>query len=154
ILEDAGIKEAEAFLAVSSGDNSNIVSARVAREHYHVPRVIARINDPRRADIYERLNIPTIAPVRWGVRQAMLMLLHEGQDTQDRFAGGELLRVRVDVPAHLVGRPVSHLAEDGRVLVAGVERGGAAFVPSTNSTFQQGDVVQLILHQDALPGLE
>src|SRR5436189_6361975 len=85
VLEEAGIKDCDAFVAVSSGDNSNIVSARVAREHYHVPRVIARINDPRRADIYERLNIPTIAPVRWGVRQAMLMLLHEGQDTQDSF---------------------------------------------------------------------
>ena len=69
VLEDAGIKEAEAFVAVSSGDNSNIVSARVALEYYHVPKVIARIYDPRRADIYERLNIPTVATTKWGVKQ-------------------------------------------------------------------------------------
>src|SRR5204862_1927827 len=75
-LEEAGIKEAEAFVAVSSGDNSNILSARGAREHYHVPNVIARIFDPRRAEIYERLNIPTVASVRWTAKQVMLMLSH------------------------------------------------------------------------------
>src|SRR5262245_65769691 len=65
VLEEAGIKDADAFVAVSNGDNSNIVSARIAREHYHVPKVIARIYDPRRAEIYEKLDIPTIASVRW-----------------------------------------------------------------------------------------
>lgn len=154
ILEEAGIKEADAFLAVSSGDNSNIVSARVAREHYHVPKVIARINDPRRADIYERLNIPTIAPVRWGVKQAMLMLFHEREEIRESMAGGDLLRVRVEVPEHLVGKPVSSLAEKGRVLVAGVERGGTGFIPVDDSTYQKGDVAQLILHRDAMEGLD
>src|ERR671931_1586445 len=71
ILQEAGIKEADAFVAVSNGDNSNIVSARVAREHYHVARVIARIYDPRRAEIYERLDIPTIATVRWAAKQIL-----------------------------------------------------------------------------------
>jgi trk system potassium uptake protein TrkA len=74
VLEEAGIKEADAFIAVSSGDNSNIVSARVALEHYHVPKVIARIFDPQRAEIYERLNIPTVATTTWGVKQFQLML--------------------------------------------------------------------------------
>src|SRR5437870_1418722 len=69
VLEEAGIKEAGAFIGVSNGDNSNIVSARIAREHYHVPKVVARIYDPRRAEIYERLNIPTISAVRWASRQ-------------------------------------------------------------------------------------
>jgi trk system potassium uptake protein TrkA len=154
VLEEAGIKEADAFLAVSSGDNSNIVSARVAREHYHVPNVIARIYDPRRADIYERLNIPTIAPVRWGVKQAMLMLFHDRQEIRESMAGGDLLRVRVDVPEHFVGKPVGSLAEKGRVLVAGVERGGSGFIPDTDSTYQKGDVAQLILHRDALEALD
>ena len=150
VLEEAGIKEAEAFLAVSSGDNSNIVSARVARETYQVPNVIARINDPRRADIYERLNIPTIAPVRWGVKQVLLMLFHEREEIRESMAGGSLLRVRVDVPAHLVGQPVSSLAAVGKVLVAGVERGGGGFVPVADSTFQQGDVAQVVLSKDAM----
>src|ERR1043165_1025748 len=80
VLEGAGIREADAFVAVSSGDNSNIVSARVALEDYHVPKVIARIFDPRRAEIYERLNIPTVATTTWGVKQFQLMLLHTGKE--------------------------------------------------------------------------
>src|SRR4029078_2306859 len=73
ILEEAGIKEGDPFLASSNGDNSNIVSARVALEHYHVPNVIARIYDPQRAEIYQRLNIPTVATTTWGVKQIMMM---------------------------------------------------------------------------------
>src|SRR3954470_4735779 len=69
VLEEAGIKEADAFVAVSNGDNSNIVSARVALEHYHVPNVIARIYDPQRAEMYQRLNTPTVATTTWGVKQ-------------------------------------------------------------------------------------
>ena len=72
-----GSRKTEGFVAVSSGDNSNIVSARVALEHYHVPKVVARIYDPRRADIYERLNIPTVATTKWGVKQIQLMLFHD-----------------------------------------------------------------------------
>ena len=83
VLEEAGIKDADAFLAVSSGDNSNIVSARVAREYFGVARVIARINDPRRADIYERLNIPTVAPVRAGVKQIMLLMFHPREEIRE-----------------------------------------------------------------------
>src|SRR3954462_6668128 len=88
VLEEAGIKEADAFIAVSNGDNSNIVSARVALEHYHVPKVIARIFDPRRAEIYERLNIPTVATTTWGVKQIMLMLTHPREEIKESLVGG------------------------------------------------------------------
>src|SRR5438477_8232831 len=93
-LEEAGIKDADAFIAVSSGDNSNILSARVAREYYHVPQVIARIYDPRRAEIYERLNIPTVATTTWGIKQIQLMLLHDRQEVRDSLGGGSILRLR------------------------------------------------------------
>ena len=150
VLEEAGIKEAEAFIAVSNGDNSNIVSARVAREHYHVPRVVARIYDPRRAEIYERLNIPTIATVRWAAKQILLMLFHAREELKESLAGGDLFRMRVQVPPHLVGKPVSHLSSAGKVLVAAVDRGGSGFLPEERSTFQEGDVAHVIVAQDAL----
>src|SRR6059058_674217 len=85
VLEEAGIKQADAFIAVSSGDNSNIVSARIAREHYHVPKVIARIYDPRRAEIYERLNIPTIASVAWSVQQIEYLLFHGREELKESY---------------------------------------------------------------------
>src|SRR5881396_3297888 len=113
-LEEAGIKDADAFIAVSSGDNSNIVSARVALEHYHVPKVIARIYDPRRAEIYERLNIPTVATTTWGVKQILLMLSHPREEIKESLAGGDLFRMRLEVPRHLIGTPVRSLNMEGK----------------------------------------
>ena len=150
VLEEAGIKEAEAFVAVSNGDNSNILSARVAREHYHVPRVVARIYDPKRAEIYERLDIPTIATVRWAAKQVLMMMFHPREELKESLAGGEIFRMRVEVPQHLIGKSVSNLAEEGKVLVAAVDRGGKGFIPDSGSTFRNGDVAQLIVHRDAL----
>jgi trk system potassium uptake protein TrkA len=154
VLEEAGIKDADAFLAVSSGDNSNIVSARVAREHYHVPKVIARIYDPMRAEIYERLNIPTVSTTRWGVKQMMLMLSFEREEIKESLAGGDLIRLRLPVPDHLVGKPVSTLSLDGQILVVGVDRGGTGFIPIASSTFQEGDHAALVVHKDSLETLD
>jgi trk system potassium uptake protein TrkA len=154
VLEEAGIKEADAFLAVSSGDNSNIVSARVAREHYHVSKVIARIYDPMRAEIYERLNIPTVSTTRWGVKQMMLMLSFEREEIKEALAGGDLIRLRLPVPEHLVGKPVSALELAGTILVVGVDRGGTGFIPVAASTFQEGDHAAIVVHKDALETLD
>jgi trk system potassium uptake protein len=145
VLEDAGIKEADAFVAVSSGDNSNIVSARVALENYHVPRVIARIYDSRRAEIYERLNIPTVATTRWGVKQIQLMLFHDREEIRETLGGGDLLRLRVPIPEALAGSPLSHFEVEGKVLVAGVSRGGGGFLPKKDSTVQAGDYLILMV---------
>jgi trk system potassium uptake protein TrkA len=154
VLEEAGIRDADAFIAVSSGDNSNIVSARVALEHYHVPKVVARIFDPRRAEIYEQLNIPTVATTTWGVKQIQLMLLHTTTEVRDTFGGGEILRVRVAVPAHLVGKPTTSLNVDGQIIVAGVSRGGKGFIPSSDSTMQEGDFLIVMVGKDHMEDLE
>jgi len=154
LLEEAGVKEADAFISVTNGDNSNIVSARVAREYYHVPKVIARIYDPRRAEIYERLNIPTVATTTWGVKQILLMLSLPREEIKESLAGGDLFRMRVEVPPHLVGKPVRSMNIQGKVLVAGVDRGGHGFIPVDSSSFQQGDVVHFILQKDAVDTLD
>jgi trk/ktr system potassium uptake protein len=154
ILEEAGIKEAEAFIAVSSGDNSNIVSARVALEHYHVPRVIARIYDPRRAEIYERLNIPTVATVRWGVKQIELMLFHDREEVRESLGGGDLVRARVPVPQHLVGKPVTSLNIPGKLTVVAVSRGGGGFIPVADSVLQAGDYLGVIMAKDGMDLLD
>ncbi len=154
VLEEAGIKEVDGFVAVSSGDNSNIVSARVALEHYHVPKVIARIYDPRRADIYERLNIPTVASTKWGVKQIQLMLFHDRSEVRESLGGGDLVRLRVPVPHHLLGKPVSTLNVEGKLLVAGVSRGGGGFIPTRDSTLQDGDYLAVIMSKDGMDLLD
>jgi trk system potassium uptake protein len=154
VLERAGILEAGAFVAVSSGDNSNIVSARIAREHYHVEKVIARIYDPRRAEIYERLNIPTVASVRWAAQQIQFLLFHGKEEMRDSVAGGSLLHYALEVPDHLIGKPVASVEAGGRVDVSAVERGGAGFLPTTGSTFQKGDVAHFLVTKDAMEELD
>ena len=154
VLEEAGIKEADAFVAVSSGDNSNIVSARVALETYHVPRVIARIYDPRRADIYERLNIPTVATTKWGVKQIQLMLFHDRQEIRESLGGGDLLRVRVPVADHLIGKAATSLNVAGQILVAEVARGGGGFLPTDETTLQAGDYLIVMLTRDGMDSLD
>ena len=154
VLEAAGIKEADAFIAVSSGDNSNIVSARMALEHFHVPRVIARIYDPRRAEIYERLNIPTVATTTWGIKQIQLMLFHDRQEVRESLGGGDLVRLRLPVPPHLVGTSVSSLNVEGKILVAGVSRGGGGFIPTAESTLQTGDYLAVVMSKDGMDLLD
>ena len=154
VLEEAGIKDADAFVAVSSGDNSNIVSARVALENYHVPKVVARIYDPRRADIYERLNIPTVATTRWGVKQIQLMLLHDRQEIRETLGGGELLRMRMPVGPHMVGKPATSFNVPGKILIAGVSRGGGGFLPTDDSTVQAGDYLVVMLTKDGMDTLD
>lgn len=148
VLEDAGIKDADAFVAVSSGDNSNIVSARVALEHYHVPKVIARIYDPRRAEIYERLNIPTVATTKWGVKQIQLMLFHDRQEVRESLGGGDVLRLRIPVTGHLVGKRVHDLDVEGKILVCAVSRGGTGFIPTDESILQEGDYLVVMMAKD------
>jgi trk system potassium uptake protein len=150
VLEEAGIKDADAFIAVSNGDNSNIVSARVAREQYSVPKVIARIYDPRRADIYERLDIPTVSTVRWAAKQVQYLLFHGRETMRDTLAGGALLHLQVELPDHLVGKKISGVESEGEVEVVGVDRGGTGFIPTPDSTFKEGDIAHFIVHKDAV----
>ena len=154
ILQEAGIENAKAFVAVSNGDNSNIVSARIAREHFHVPKVIARIYDPRRAEIYEKLNIPTVASVRWSAQQIQFLLFHGREELKESFAGGSLLHLQLDVPDHLTGKPVRSVEEPGGIKVVGVDRGGSGFIPIEGSTFQQGDVAHFVVARDAMTKLD
>lgn len=154
VLERAGIKDADAFIAVSNGDNSNIVSARVAREHFKVPKVVARIYDPRRAEIYERLDIPTVATVRWAAKQVQYLLFHGRETMRDSLAGGSLLHLQVELPTHLVGKKIAGVTSDGEVEVIGVDRGGSGFIPTDDSTFQEGDVVHFVVHKDAVDKLD
>src|SRR6266508_2262464 len=153
-LEAAGIRDAGAFVAVTNGDNSNIVSARIAREHYHVPKVIARIYDPRRAEIYERLNIPTVASVRWAASRIMFLLFHGEEDVKESVAGGALLHVQREIPDHLTGKPIASVESKGEVEVIGVERGGSGFIPSPGATFQQGDVAHFVIATAAADKLD
>ncbi|MFF3890098.1 potassium channel family protein [Streptomyces sp. NPDC001914] len=141
VLRSAGIEHADAFVAVTSGDNSNIVSARTAKDTYRVPIVLARIYDPRRADIYSDLGIPTIASVRWTVHQLHQMLLHRHLSPELSFGNGDTLLVRSEVPAYLIGRRLTEFDVDGEIRVVEVTRAGRSLIPAHGTSAQAGDLV-------------
>ena len=143
ILEEAGIKDAEAFASVTSGDNSNIVSARVAKEHYRVPQVVARIYDPRRAQIYQRLGIQTVATVRWTTDQILRSLLPEEVPVEYTVDNGEVVVTAVAAPPEAVGKKAIALDVEGRRRVVAVSRFGVPRVPDKDLTLQEGDIIHV-----------
>ncbi len=144
VLRNAGIEQAGAFAAVSSGDNSNIIAARVAREMFGIENVVARIYDPRRAAVYQRLGIPTVATVRWTADQMLRRLLPEGSEPEWRDASG-LIRIEVvTVPETWVGSKVSALEEAG-TRVAFLTRLGEAMMAGPNVVLQDSDLLHLVM---------
>ena len=141
VLLEAGITEAEAFAAVSSGDNSNIISARVAREQFGITNVVARIYDPGRAEVYERLGIPTVATVRWTSDQVLRRLLPAGSEPQWRDPSGSVRLMEVHVDRAWVGRTIAQLEQATGARVPFVFRLGSGVVPKSNTLFQDGDLI-------------
>jgi len=153
-LEAAGIQRADAFCAVTSGDNSNIVSAKIAREVYRVPRVDARIYDPRRADIYRRLGITAVSSVSWSVNEISALLLHPQLHNETVFGDGEVRLVTVEVPNALDGRLVNLLTRPGLISVVARVRSGVSTIPTAGATLSAGDLLYVAVANEALPDLE
>jgi trk system potassium uptake protein TrkA len=147
VLAKAGIERSDAFAAVSSGDNSNIIAARVARETFGVQRVAARIYDPRRAEVYERLGIPTVATVRWTADQMLRKLLPEGAEPLWRDSTGKLVLTQVAVSRDWIGEPVKALESAAGARVAYLDRLGEAEVPAPGTVLQDGDIVYVIARE-------
>jgi trk system potassium uptake protein len=141
VLMEAGIEQAEGFAAVSSGDNSNILSARVVRETFGVHNVVARIYDPGRAEVYERLGIPTVATVRWTADQVLRRLLPGGSEPQWRDPSGSVRLMEVHVDRSWVGRSVGQIEDATGARVPFLFRMGSGTVPSRSTIFQDGDLV-------------
>jgi len=144
VLIEAGIERADAFAAVSNGDNSNVISARVARESFNVDRVVARIYDPRRAEVYQRLGIPTVATVRWTADQMLRRLLPEGSEPLWRDPTGSIVLAEVACSDGWLGEKVETLEESARTRIAFISRLGEAMLPEPGTVLQQGDVLNVI----------
>lgn len=144
-LVEAGVERAGAVAAVTSGDNSNIMSARVAVETFGIERVVARIYDPRRAIIYERLGIPTVATVAWTTDQVMRRLLAGDHEADWVDPSGKVALVERDLPAEWAGRKLAELDEPGRFTLVAVSRLGAAQLAPPDLVGQEGDVLHFVV---------
>ena len=143
VLMDAGIEQTDAFVAASQSDNANIISARIARNIFHVPRVVARLYDPRRAEIYRRLGLMTISTTTWGAERIRELITHAELDPVISFGSGEVSVVALEVPPHLVGRMVRDLTMVGESMIVSITREGKAFLPVTGTEFREEDILHV-----------
>ena len=143
-LESAGIDRAQAFAAVSSGDNSNILAARVARETYGIEHVVARIYDPRRAEVYQRLGIPTVATVSWSTGQILRRILPLGAQDEYRDPSGAVILAEVHLGEVWLGQRAASLATASGARVAFITRYGQAMLPDHDTVLQEGDLVHAL----------
>src|SRR5438874_2891559 len=153
-LEQAGIREADALAAVTSGDNSNILTARIARETYEIANVVARIYDPRRAVIYQRLGIPTVATVAWTTDQVLRRLFPEESVDEWSDATGTVSLLERSLPAAWAGRKLVELDEGDHFRLVALTRGGQTRLAGPELVGQEGDLLHLLVRRDTIDELE
>ncbi len=154
VLLRAGIELADGFAATSSSDNANVVAARIARNIFHVPHVVARLFDPRRAEIYQRLGLVTTSSTTWGAERIRELLTHAELDSVRSFGGGEVTLIDVEVPPRLIGRTVKDLSIVGEINVVAITREGRALMPLLGTTFRSDDTLHLAVLSTAMARVE
>jgi trk system potassium uptake protein TrkA len=145
VLEAAGIAHAEALVALTPNDSANIVSARVARDIYRVPHVLARLHDPAHAPVYTQFGIATIGSVQTTVNRVIQLLHHRALEPHQTFGNGETLLVRSRVPAYLAGRRVAEFNVPGEIGVVELSRAGHSKIPEPSTPLEDGDVLSFIV---------
>jgi trk system potassium uptake protein len=153
-LEEAGIEEADALAAVTNGDNSNVLAARIARETYEIPHVVARIYDPRRAVIYQRLGIQTVATVAWTTDQVLRRLFPDQSVSEWTDASGTISLVERALPQGWAGRKLADLDERDKFRLVALSRAGKARLVSPDVLGQEGDLLHLAVNLEAVEELE
>jgi trk system potassium uptake protein len=153
-LERAGAARADALAAVTSGDNTNILTVRIARETYGIANVVARIYDPRRAEIYQRLGIPTVATVTWTIDQVRRRLLPDVAASEWADVTGKLVLVERPLSEAWAGRRLGDLAVPGRISIMAVERAGQPRLDAEELIGQEGDRLHIAVLTEALGELD
>jgi trk system potassium uptake protein TrkA len=143
VLARAGIKQAHGFAAVTSSDSVNIITARVARDLYHVEHVVARIFNPRKALIYEMLGLQTVATSSWGAQRFEQLLLHPGMRNIGTAGNGEVQLYELAITEEWDGRPIADLAPAQFTIPVALTRGGKASLPERSAILQAGDILQV-----------
>lgn len=154
ILIKAGIETTDAFAATSKSDNVNIVAARIAHNIFHVPRVVARLYDPRRAEIYRRLGLQTISMISWGSERIYEMLTHPTLDPIISFGTGDVSIISLEVTPRLQGQFVRQVEVPGEISVVGITREGKAFLPVSGTELRENDTLHLSVLASAVDRLE
>ncbi|HXV43009.1 MAG TPA: NAD-binding protein [Anaerolineae bacterium] len=145
VLLKAGIERADGLAAVTASDEVNLVAARMASQFFKIPRVVARVYDPRKAEIYRRLGLQTITPVTWGINRIAELLSFFPLHPTVSLGRGEVDIIEAEVPLLLVGRPVKDVTLAGEIHVVAISRAGQTFLPTLGTIFQAGDAAHFAI---------
>jgi trk system potassium uptake protein TrkA len=148
VLDKADIEKADAFAAVSSGDNSNIIAARVARETFGIQQVVARIYDPGRAEVYQRLGITTVATVKWTADQVLRRILPAGAEPTFRDPSGTIRLDLVPIAESWIGQRTVAFQEQSGSRIAWIDRLGEGMLPKRDTVMQEGDLLHLVMREE------
>lgn len=143
VLEKANIKLADAMVSCTNSDETNALIARISKNIYRVPRVIARLFDPDKAKIYSALGIETISTTSWGIHRASELINYSELDPILTIGNNDVELVKVEVPALLVGRTVNQVRMIGEILVVAIYRDSKSFIPTSGTVFQNGDLLYI-----------
>jgi trk system potassium uptake protein TrkA len=149
VLLHAGIEHADGLAAVTASDETNVVTAQLARQVFRVPKVVARVNHPRQAAIYHRLGLQTIAPTIWGISRIADMLCHSQLDIVLSLGNGEVDVIQVEIPPTLAGKSVQNLTVLGEISIVTITRNGKAFLPTLGTVFEAGDQAHIAVISSA-----
>ena len=160
VLLNAGIEKTDAIVAVTDSDETNAMIARLANRFFRVPKVVARLYDHRKAEIYKRFGLQTVDPTDWGINRIMDLISYSQLSTLKSIGNGGVEILEIEIPLLLVGRKVSELAVPGEIQVSAITRENKTFLPTLGAEFQPRDVVTLAVatasgqHLKRLLGLE
>lgn len=150
VLESVNIHMVDAVITCTNSDETNALLARVAKNEYMVPRVIARIYDPRKADIYQSFGIQTISPIIWGVHKVSELLSYNQLDSVWSYENGDVEMIRIETPPLLIGHPLSELRRIGEVEIVTIVRDNQAFIPVTGTVLEGQDILYLIVARSSI----
>ena len=143
VLLAAGIERADSLAAVTSNDEANALTARIASQIFGVPRVVSALHEPRKAEIYRRLGLQVFDPMSWGVNRVADLLSFAPVNVAMSIGNGDVDIMEIEIPALLVGRRVGELTIPGEVSVVSISRGNRSLIPVINTVFENRDLVHL-----------
>lgn len=143
ILNAAGIDKVDAVVSCTKSDEINAVIARIAKNVYRVPRVIARLYDPQKAEIYRRLGIQTLSATIWGIDRASELLTYHQLDSVYEMGNGSVNLLRMEIPAPLIGHNVNEITFIGEISVTAISRNNKTFIPTLGTIFEAEDVIYI-----------
>ena len=146
ILHQAGIERTDGLAAVTSSDETNVIAARIARDIFHVPKVVARLYDTRQAEIYKRLGLQTITPTGWGINRIVDLMLYSPLDSVLSLGSGDVELVEAEVTHLLAGKTVRDLTVIGEIHIVSITRSTQTFLPTLGTVFREGDLLHLAVH--------